>query len=63
LVLRVLFFGASWFFRRGFCRVLVGYKVHLWDLPAFGIFLGVLVFPQTFGCCSIHYRGRVRCRS
>jgi hypothetical protein len=29
LVLRVLFFGASWFFRRGFCRVLVGYKVHL----------------------------------
>jgi hypothetical protein len=24
LVLRVLFFGASWFFRRGFCRVSVG---------------------------------------
>jgi hypothetical protein len=24
LVLRVFFFGASWFFRRGFCRVLVG---------------------------------------
>jgi hypothetical protein len=24
LVLRVFFFGASWFFRRGFCRVSVG---------------------------------------
>jgi hypothetical protein len=24
LVLRVLFFGRSWFFKRGFCRVLVG---------------------------------------
>jgi hypothetical protein len=24
LVFRVLFFGASWFFRRGFCRVSVG---------------------------------------
>jgi hypothetical protein len=28
----------------------------------FGIFFGVLVFPQTVECCSIHYRGRVRCR-
>jgi hypothetical protein len=24
LVLRVFFFGTSWFFRRGFCRVSIG---------------------------------------
>jgi hypothetical protein len=29
----------------------------------FWIFFGVLVFSQTVDCCSIHYRGRVRCRS
>jgi hypothetical protein len=32
------------------------------DLPVFGIFFVVLVFPQTVECFSIHYRGRVRCR-
>jgi hypothetical protein len=62
LVLRVLFFGSSWFFGCGFCRVSVGLEVHFWDLPVFGIFFVVLVFPQTVECCSIHYRGRVRCR-
>jgi hypothetical protein len=49
-----------WFFGCGFCRVSVGYEVHFWDLPVFGFFFGVLVFPQTVECCSIHYRGRVR---
>jgi hypothetical protein len=28
----------------------------------FGLFFGVLVFPQTVECCTIHFRGRVRCR-
>jgi hypothetical protein len=28
-----------------------------------GSSFGVLVFPQTVECCSIHYRGRVRYRS
>jgi hypothetical protein len=28
-----------------------------------GIFFAVLVFSQTFECCSIHYQGRVRCRN
>jgi hypothetical protein len=31
-------------------------------LPVLGIFFGVLDFPQIVECCSIHYRGRVRCR-
>jgi hypothetical protein len=54
LVLRVLFFGASWFFRCRFCRVSVGKKVHFRDLLVLGIVFGVLVFPQTVECCSIH---------
>jgi hypothetical protein len=35
LVLRVLFFDASWIFRRGFCWVSVGQEIHLRDLPVF----------------------------
>jgi hypothetical protein len=27
----------------------------------FGFFFGVLVFSQIVECCTIHYRGRVRC--
>jgi hypothetical protein len=34
----------------------------LLGLASFWIFFGVLAFPQTVECCSIHYRGRVRCR-
>jgi hypothetical protein len=32
-----------------------------WDLPVFWFLFGVLVFPQTVECCTIHYRGRVCC--
>jgi hypothetical protein len=46
-----------------FCWVSVGYEVHFWDLPVFGFLFGVLVFPQTVECCSIHYRGIVCGRS
>jgi hypothetical protein len=38
-------------------------KSPLLGLASFGIFFGVLVFPEMVECCSIHYRGRVRCRS
>jgi hypothetical protein len=33
--------------------VSVGYEVHFWDLPVFGFFFGVLVFPQTVECCLV----------